>query len=69
MSKVTMSKKDVIVHEIAQFPEPLLEEILDFVIFIKRKVSRELVETAIASESSLKKDWLKPEEEKAWQDL
>ena len=28
-----------------------------------------LVETAIMSEFSLKKDWLMPEEDKTWQDL
>jgi hypothetical protein len=29
----------------------------------------ESMETAIASETSLKKDWLKPEEDEAWRDL
>jgi hypothetical protein len=29
----------------------------------------ERLDTAIASESSLKKDWLLPEEDKAWQSL
>jgi hypothetical protein len=28
-----------------------------------------MFDTAIASESSLKKDWLKPEEDEAWKDL
>jgi hypothetical protein len=27
------------------------------------------LDTAIASESSLRKDWLRPEEYEAWQDL
>jgi len=64
-----MNKKELILNEIEQVPEPLLEEILDFVRFLKTKAMREKMETAIASESSLKKDWLRPEEDEAWQDL
>lgn len=37
--------------------------------FLKTKALKEKLETAIASESSLKKDWLREEEDKAWQDL
>jgi hypothetical protein len=33
------------------------------------KIAKEGIEMAIASESSLKKDWLKPVEDKAWQNL
>ena len=35
----------------------------------KSKILKERSESAIASESSLKKDWLRPEEDEAWQDL
>jgi hypothetical protein len=44
-------------------------EVLDFIKFLKTKVIKERMNIAIASESSLKKDWLKPEEEEAWQNL
>lgn len=65
-----MNAKEQIVREIAQIPEPLLEEILDFIQFLKHKqLSQEKLETALLSESSLKKDWLTPEEDKAWQHL
>jgi hypothetical protein len=37
--------------------------------FLKSKIIREKLDTAIASESSLRKDWLLPEEDKAWQSL
>jgi len=47
----------------------LLEEVLDFVRFLKSKCAQEKLETSLLSESSLKKDWLSPEEEKAWQHL
>lgn len=64
-----MSKKELLMHEIEQVPDFLLDEVMDFVHFLKTKVITEKLDTAIASESSLKKDWLKIEEDKAWQNL
>jgi len=64
-----MSKKELLIHEIEQVPDFLLDEVIDFVHYLKIKAVTEKMDTAIASESSLKKDWLKPEEDKAWQNL
>ncbi len=64
-----MTKKDLIVREIEEFPEPMLEEILDFVRFLKVKGAQEKLEVTLLSEPSLQKDWLKPEEDEAWRDL
>ncbi len=64
-----MSKKELLLSEIEQVPAPLLDELLDFVHFLKTKIIKERLEITIESESSLKKDWLKSEEDKAWQDL
>ena len=64
-----MGKKELLIKEIEQVPEPLLDEVLDFVHFLKAKIVKERLNTAIASESSLKKDWLRPEEDDAWQNL
>jgi hypothetical protein len=64
-----MTKKESVMSEIEQIPEPFLEEVLDFVHFLKTKIIREKLGTAIASESSLGKDWLRPEEDEAWQSL
>ena len=64
-----MSKKELLLSEIEQIPEPFLDEVLDFVQFLKTKTLKERLSTAIASESSLKKDWMKPEEDEAWQNL
>lgn len=58
-----------IIREIEEVPDPFLEEILDFVQFLKAKKGRETLETALASELTLKKDWLKPEEDEAWRNL
>ena len=64
-----MNKKELIVREIERVPEPLLEEVLDFVRFLKTKRAQDKLGVSILSESSLQKDWLRPEEDKAWRDL
>nr|MDO8080129.1 DUF2281 domain-containing protein [Candidatus Freyarchaeota archaeon] len=64
-----MDSREIILKEIEQMPDTLLEEILDFIKFLKMKAVQEKIETAIQSESSLKKDWLLPEEDEAWGDL
>lgn len=64
-----MSTKELLMTEIEQVPEPLLNEVLDFVHFLKAKTVREGIAAAVASEASLGKDWLKTEEDEAWQNL
>lgn len=64
-----MHKKELVINEIEHVPEPLLDEVLDFIHFLKTKMTKERIDTAVASESSLEKDWLKPEEDEAWQNL
>lgn len=64
-----MGVKELIVKKIEYVPEPYLIEILDFIRFLESKASEEKMGPALASETSLKKDWLKPEEDEAWKDL
>jgi hypothetical protein len=64
-----MSKKELLLQELEQIPEPLLDEVLDYLRFLKTKLLQRQLETAVASESALKKDWLRPEEDAAWQSL
>jgi len=66
---VNISKIDQIIEELNQFPENLLDEIFDYVLYLKGKLIKKNMETAILSESSLKKDWACPEEDEAWQNL
>lgn len=66
---INMSKKDTIIAELDKVPEKVLDEILDYINFLKEKLIKQKLETALMSESSLKKDWLQPEEDEAWQDL
>ena len=47
----------------------MLAEVLDFLKFLKMKHLQDNLEVSILSESSLEKDWLKPEEDRAWHDL
>ncbi len=64
-----MTTKELIATEIKKIPEPLLVEVLDFIRFLEAKVLEKRMETAIISEASLKKDWLRPEEDEAWRNL
>jgi len=64
-----MGKKELLINEIEEAPEPFIDEVLDFVHFLKTKMAKERMDTAIASESSLKKDWLRPEEDEVWKSL
>ncbi len=66
---INISKKDTIIAELDKVPEKVLDEILDYINFLKEKLIKQKLETALMSESSLKKDWLQPEEDEAWQDL
>jgi hypothetical protein len=63
-----MTTKELLLSEIEKTPDPLLEEILDFVQFLRIKAGPGR-ETALASERVLGKDWLRPEEDEAWQGL
>ena len=64
-----MATNSVLMREMETVPEQLVDEIIDFIRFVKSRAIKEGVYTAIASESSLKKDWLCAEEDEAWADL
>ena len=60
--------KAALLKELEQIPAPLLDEVMDFVQFVKYKHA-EATENAQLSEASLAKKWLGQEEDEAWQDL
>jgi len=64
-----MGQRENIIREIKSLPYHLLEEVADFVASLKQKKVQEKLDITLASESSLGKDWLTPEEDQAWQDL
>ncbi|GIK13330.1 MAG: hypothetical protein HBSIN01_30180 [Candidatus Brocadia sinica] len=47
------------------YPSQNLLNIITYNPVLKTKIIKERLDTAIASESSLEKDWLKPEEDEA----
>jgi hypothetical protein len=64
-----MSTKEILINEIKDIPESFLGELLDFIHFLKAKIVREKLAISIMSEPVLGKDWLRPEEDEAWQNL
>ena len=64
-----MSKKEEILKEMEQVPETSLGVVLELVRVLKARNMAEKLDSSIASESSLKKDWLRLEEDEAWRDL
>lgn len=64
-----MTKKEILIKEVKKLSDETLDEVLDFVRFQQMKTFSEKSATYGGSESSLKKDWSKPEEDKAWRDL
>ena len=65
-----MNSKEQIIEQIEYIPEPLLNEVLDFIQFLKYKhLSQEKLEPALLSESSLQRDWLTPKDDEALKHL
>jgi hypothetical protein len=62
--------KEKLLEEINITPESTLEQVLNFLLFIKAKeIQTEQLDISLLSESSLAEDWLTPEEDEAWQHL
>ncbi|MFW6157879.1 MAG: DUF2281 domain-containing protein [Planctomycetota bacterium] len=64
-----MTDKEAILEEVEAVPDELLEELHDFIQFLKQKAARQRRALSVMSESSLRRDWLRPEEDEAWRDL
>ncbi len=63
-----MNTRNILLKEIEKLPEPIIAEVLDYVRFLEYKNQKDL-EPYTQSESSLKKEWLLPEEDEAWKNL
>lgn len=62
--------KEQLLEEIAKTSDSTLKEVLDFLLFIKKKeVQQEQLKISLLSEPILAEDWLTPEEDEAWQHL
>ncbi len=64
---MTKDTKELILAQLDTVPEDDLDELLQFIAFLKFR--KEQTETHLASQATLAKDWLNPEEDEAWQHL
>lgn len=61
-----MINRENFLNELQNLPQKEMQEVYDFVLRLKQKEKNSAL---YISESSLKKDWLLPEEDEAWKDL
>ena len=64
-----MTAINQIKHEIESLPAEYLQEVINFIGYLKLKANKNISETMILSEKSLAKDWDTPEEDEAWANL
>ena len=64
-----MATKERVLTEIDKVPAEYYDILLNFINALKNRPASSAAETALMSESSLAKDWLKPEEDEAWANL
>jgi hypothetical protein len=69
LDTLNMRSREQLIQEIEQMPDDLLDEVFDFLKVLQTKHSQEKLEVSLLSESALARDWLRPEEDEAWQDL
>lgn len=67
-----MSTREALSEEIKNIPEALLNELYDYLLFLKYKKSEKQEENLpmqSASEKVLSREWDTPEEDEAWKNL
>ena len=64
-----MTNHAVLLKEIETLPLTCINEVIDFVMWIKQRKLSQIPETMLMSESALSKDWDTPEEDEAWANL
>jgi hypothetical protein len=64
-----MAAINQLINEIETLPTECIQEIMDFIGYLKLKHLKNVPETMLLSESSLARDWNTPEEDEAWASL
>jgi len=64
-----MTIKDKLIEELRTLPDSLVAELLEHARALRQGNGKGARETALAAEPSLARDWLRPEEDEAWNDL
>ncbi len=68
-----MINRELLTKKIEKLPLSLLEEVANYINYIeyrqKKNIPLNIQDITLASEESLAKDWMKPEEDQAWNHL
>jgi hypothetical protein len=64
-----MTVKESLLQTVDQLPEECLKDLAEYASRLRLKTAHREIPTALASEEVLARDWLRPEEDDAWQDL
>ena len=64
-----MTVREKLIQEVMALPDSLVAEPPEHARALRSKDGKGSSETAIASEPSLARDWLRPEDDEAWKDL
>ena len=64
-----MANRAVLLREIETLPAACLDDVVDFVAWIKHRKLQQMPEPMLLSEAALSKDWHTPEEDEAWAGL
>ena len=64
-----MTGHAVLMRELETLPSVYLEEVIDFIAWLKHRKLKQIPETMLLSEAALAKDWDTPEEDEAWAGL
>jgi hypothetical protein len=64
-----MTAKESLLQSVEELPEECLRELADHASRLRLKTAHREVPTALATQDVLAADWLRPEEDDAWQDL
>ena len=64
-----MTDRAVLLQEIETLPVSCLDDVVNFVAWIKHRKLSLIPETMLLSEASLSKDWDTPAEDEAWAEL
>ena len=66
---MTTTNLEAIEERLRTLPPEKLAVVYDFVSYLAEGCTKSALETMIASEAVLARDWNRPEEEEAWADL
>ena len=64
-----MTNRAVLLQEIETLPAACLDDVVDFVAWIKHRKLSKIPETMLLSEAALSKEWNTTEEDEAWASL